>query len=121
MVRDQASTGGNVTDRRAGRGRLFLGSVLLLGAVAACVTGLFINPIEEGTSSGLEHVRTSVVIFMRNSAIATLVLVALASLLLFPRPRLRHPLRDRLLIGVAAALAAFSIYRLIWLQTTVGG
>ena len=121
MVRDPPRPGGDVTDRRAGRGRLFLGSVLLAGAVAASLTGLFTNPLEEGTSPGTEHVRDSVVIFMRNSAIATLVLVALASVLLFPRPRLRHPLRDRLLIGVAAALTAFSVYRLVWLQTTVGG
>jgi hypothetical protein len=109
-----------VTDRRAGRGRLFLGSVLLVGAAAACLTGLFTNPIEEGTSPGVEHVRGSVVIFMRNSAIATLLLVGLSCLLLFPRPRLRNPVRDRILMGVAAALAAFSIYRLVWLQT-VGG
>jgi uncharacterized BrkB/YihY/UPF0761 family membrane protein len=120
MVRHQAGTGRNVTDRRAGRGRLFLGSVLLLGAVAACLTGLFTNPTVEGARSGIEHVRASVVIFMRNSAIATLVLVALASVLLFPRPRLRHPLRDRLMMGVAAALAAFSVYRLVWLQSLGG-
>jgi hypothetical protein len=25
--------------------------------------------------------------------------------------------RDRVLIGVAAALVAFSVYRLVWLQT----
>jgi len=109
-----------VSDRRAGRGRLFLGSVLLLGALAAGLTGLFTNPIEEGTSPGIDHVRASVVIFMRNSAIATLVLVAIASVLLFPRPRLRHPLRDRLMIGVAAALAEFSVYRLVWLQSLGG-
>jgi len=110
-----------VTDRRAGRGRLFLGSILLFGALVAAVTGLFTNPIGEGTSPGSEHVRAAVVTLMRNSAIATLVLVALASLLLFPRPRLRNPLRDRLLIGVAAGLTAFSVYRLVWLQTAVGG
>jgi hypothetical protein len=107
-----------VTDRRAGRGRLFLGSILLLGAVAACITGLFVDPLEE-TASGVEHVRTSVVIFMRNSAIATLLLVGMSCLLLFPRPRLRNPVRDRILIGVAAILAAISIYRLIWLQVGI--
>ena len=116
MVRDQAGAGRDVTDRRAGRGRLFLGSILLFGAVVACVTGLFIDPLEESTASGAEHVRSSVVIFMRNSAIATLLLVGLSCLLLFPRPRLRNSVRDRILIGVAAILAAISIYRLIWLQ-----
>ena len=116
MVRDPAGQGGNVTDRRAGRGRLFLGSILLLGAAAACITGLFIDPLEESTTSGAEHVRSSVVIFMRNSAIATLLLVGLSCLLLFPRPRLRNPVRDRILIGVAAILAAISVYRLVWLE-----
>ena len=109
-----------MTDRRAGRGRLFLGSILLLGAVAACITGLFIDPLEESTASGADHVRSSVVIFMRNSAIATLLLVVLSCLLLFPRPRLRNPVRDRILIGIAAILAGISVYRLVWLQVGVG-
>ena len=108
-----------MTDRRAGRGRLFLGSVLLLGAVAACVTGLFIDPIAETRVSGTENVRPAVVILMRNSAIATLALVGLACVLLFPRPRLRNPLRDRTLVGVAAVLAGISVYRLVWLQFAV--
>ena len=108
-----------MTDSRAGRGRLILGSVLLVGAVVACLTGLFINPIDDSTASGADHVRDTVVIFMRNSAIATLVLVALSCLLLFPRPRLRNPLRDRILMGVAAVLAAVSLYRLLWLQTAI--
>ena len=108
-----------MTDRRAGRGRLFLGSILLLGAVAACITGLFIDPFEESTASGAEHVRSTVVIFMRNSAIATLLLVGLSCLLHFPRPRLRNPVRDRILIGIAAMLTAISLYRLIWLEVGV--
>jgi hypothetical protein len=116
MVRHPARTGGDVTDRRAGRGRRFLGSIHLVGAVAACVTGLFIVPLEESTASGAEHIRSSVVIFMRNSAIATLLLVGLSCLLLFPRPRLRNPFRDRILLGIAAILVAISVYRLIWLQ-----
>ena len=119
MVRDQAGAGGDVSDRRAGRGRLFLGSILLLGAVAACITGLFVDPFEESTASGVEHVRSSVAIFMRNSAIATLLLVGLSCLLLFPRPRLRNPIRDRILMGIAFILAAISVYRLIWLQVGV--
>ncbi len=108
-----------MTDRRAGRGRLFLGSVLLVGAVAACVTGLFIDPVAETTVSGTENVRTAVVILMRNSAIATLLLVGLACVLLFPRPRLRNPVRDRILVAVAAVLAGISVYRLVWLQVAV--
>ena len=108
-----------MTDKRAGRGRLFLGSVLLLGAVAACAMGLFTNPVGPATDSGAGPVRDSVVIFMRNSAIATLLLVGVSCLLLFPRPRLRNPSRDYILMGVAAVLAAFSIHRLVWLQTAI--
>ena len=104
---------------RAGRGRLFVGSILLLGAVVACITGLFINPIDESAVSGADHVRDTVVIFMRNSAIATLVLVVVAAFLLFPRPRLRNPVRDRILIGVSVLLVAVSAYRLIWLETAI--
>ena len=106
-------------DSRAGRGRLILGAILLFGAVVACLTGLFINPMSSETVSGADHVRDSIVIFMRNSAIATLVLVALACALLFPRPRLRHPVRDKILMGVAALCVAASLYRLIWLQTAI--
>ena len=120
MVCDPAGKGGNVTDRRAGRGRLFLGAILMLGAVVAALTGLFISPVDQAVAGGREHIRDSVVIFTRNSAIATLVLVGLACLLLFPRPRLREPVRDRVLMGVAAILIASSLYRLIWLQTAVG-
>ena len=119
MVCNPSCKGRNVSDSRAGRGRLFLGAILLLGAIVAALTGLFINPVDQVTAGGPDHVRDTVVIFMRNSAIATLVLVGLACLLLFPRPRLREPLRDRILMGVAAALTAFSIYRLVWLQTAI--
>ena len=108
-----------MTDQRAGRGRLFLGAILMAGAAVAALTGLFISPVDEATASGTDHVRDTVVIFMRNSAVATLVLVGLASLLLFPRPRLRNPVRDRILIGTAAILVAVSVYRLVWLQTAI--
>lgn len=108
-----------MTDSRAGRGKLFLGAILMAGAVVAALTGLFINPLDSATSSGADHVRDTVVLFMRNSAIATLVLVTMACLLLFPRPRLRNPLRDRILIGMAALLVAISLYRLVWLQSVI--
>jgi hypothetical protein len=108
-----------VTDQRAGRGRLFLGAILMAGAVVAAMTGLFISPVDQTTASGTDHIRDTVVIFMRNSAFATLVLVALACLLLFPRPRLRNPVRDRILIGVAALLVGMSLYRRLWLETAI--
>ena len=42
------------------------------------------SPHGETVAKGTEHVRTVVVIFMRNSAIGTLVLRALSAWLLFP-------------------------------------
>lgn len=121
MVRDPPRPRRDVTDRRAGRGRLFLGSAMLLGAVVACVTGLFVDPVDDSAIRGDERVRIAVVILMRNSAIATLVLVLFACLLLFPRPRLRNQLRDGLFVAVATVLAAISVYRLVWLQVAVTG
>ena len=108
-----------MSDIRAGRGRLFVGAILMLGALGACVTGLFIDPVGESSASGAAYVRDSVALFMRNSAIATLVLVGLACLLLFPRPRLRNPVRDGVLMGLALVLVVVSVYRLIWLQTAI--
>jgi thiol:disulfide interchange protein len=56
---------------------------------------------------------------LNHSAIATLVLVAIAGWMLFPARRPRRPLRDWSLIGVIAVLGATSIYQLIWLQAAV--
>ena len=110
-----------MTDRRTGRGRLFLGSILLTGAVAACITGLFNNPVDEVAATGADHVRETVVLFMRNSAVATLMLVALAYPLLFTRPRLRHPTRDMILVGVSVVLIVVSVYRLVSLPGGISG
>ncbi len=81
-------------------------------------TGLLMSPHGESTA-GDEHVRTTVVTFLRNTAIGTLVLVALAAWMLFPRKLGRWPVRDWLVVGLMAILAATAIYQLVWLQTAV--
>jgi len=98
---------------------MFLGGLLLFAAVIAWFTGLMMSP--HGTSAGGagEHVRGTVVTFIRNSAFGTIGLCALAGWLLFPARRPRWPARDYAILGVIAVLAATSIYNLIWLQTSV--
>jgi hypothetical protein len=98
---------------------MFLGGLLLFAAVVAWFTGLMLSP--HGTSAGEtgEHVRTTVVTFLRNSAIGTLALCAVSGWLLFPARRPRWPARDYSILAVIAVLAASSIYTLVWLQTSV--
>ena len=65
-------------------------------------------------AEGTDHVRTVVAIFVRNSAIGTLVICALAGWMLFPQRRPRAPRRDWAIAAVLAVLVATSIYQLIW-------
>lgn len=104
-------------NRGIGRARMFVGAFLLTAAVITWATGLLMSPHGESTSSGVEHVRTVVVVYVRNTAIGTLVLSALSAWLLFPNRRPRKPIRDRLLIGVVAVLALGSLYQLFWLRS----
>jgi hypothetical protein len=55
--------------------------------------------------------------FVRNSAIGTLVLCALAGWLLFPMRRPRAPKRDWAIAIVLAVLVATSFYQLIWVRS----
>ena len=64
-------------------------------------------------------VRTTIVVFVRNAAIGTLVLSALSGWLLFPRRRPNRPVRDRVIAGILAVLVLSSVYQLIWLRTSV--
>jgi len=99
---------------------MFVGAFLLAAAVITWATGLMMSPHGEAAGhSGVEHVRTVIVVYVRNTAIGTLVLAALAAWLLFPVRRPRSPVRDWLLIGVIAVLALSSLYQLYWLQTSV--
>jgi hypothetical protein len=98
---------------------MFMGGLLLFAAAIAWFTGLMLSP--HGTAAGEsgEHVRTTVVTFVRNSAIGTLILCALAGWLLFPARRPRWPARDYAILGVIGILVASSIYNLVWLETSV--
>ena len=103
-------------NRGIGRGRIFLGELLLLTAVIAWFTGLWLSPETPNTTAGIEGVRGTVVTVIRNSAFATLALCALAGWLLFPNPRPRKPLRDWAIAAVIAVLVASSLYQLFALR-----
>lgn len=95
---------------------MFLGGMLLFAAVVLWITTLMMSPHGDATADGTEHVKTVVVVFIRNSAIGTLVLSALSAWLLFPARRPRWPLRDWAIIALIAVMVAASVYQLIWLR-----
>ena len=106
-------------NRGIGRARMFMGGLLLFAAVIAWGTAIMMSPHGQSATPGLEHVRTSIVIFLRNSAIGTLILSALAGWLLFPARRPKSPKRDWAIIGVLGVLVLTSLYQLIWLRSVV--
>lgn len=106
-------------NRGIGRARMFMGSLLLLAAVIAWAVTLSMSPHGTSVAEGTEHVRTVVATFLRNSAIGTLVLCALAGWMLFPRRRPRAPRRDWAIAAILAVLVATSIYQLIWIRSVL--
>jgi hypothetical protein len=98
---------------------MFLGGLLLFAALIAWFTALMMSPHGQTIADGSEHVRTTVVIFMRNSAIGTLLLCALSGWMLFPARRPKWPARDWALIGLIGVMVASSVYDLFWLRTVV--
>ena len=108
-----------MSNRGIVRGRLFVGTLLLTAAVINWAIALLMSPHGEASPAGMEQVRTTVVTFLRNSAIGTLVLSALSGWLLFPRRRPNKPVRDRVIAGILAVLVLSSVYQLIWLRTSV--
>lgn len=108
-----------MSNRGIGRARIFMGALLLVAAILTWGTGLMMSPHGESVAKGTEHVRTTIVTFMRNGAIGTLVLCAISAWLLFPARRPRWPARDWALIAVLVILAGSSIYTLVWLQAAV--
>jgi hypothetical protein len=98
---------------------MFLGGLLLFGAVIAWGTAFLMSPHGTSTAPGMEHVRTTIAVFLRNSAIGTLILSALSGWLLFPPRRPRWPARDWAIIAILAVLVASSIYELIWLEVSI--
>ena len=79
-------------NRGIARGRMFMGGLLLFAAVIAWATALMMSPHGSTVADGTEHVRTVVVIFLRNSAIGTLVLCAISGWLI---TRLRREFHRR--------------------------
>ena len=71
-----------------------MGGLLLFAAVIAWATALMMSPHGSSIAQGSEHVRTVVAVFVRNSAIGTLVLCVLSGWMLFPLRRPRAPRRD---------------------------
>ncbi len=98
---------------------MFLGGLLLFAAIIAWGTALMMSPHGEVTAGGTEHVRTVVVVFLRNSAIGTLILCALSGWLLFPSRRPRWPARDWAIMLAIGLMVATSVYQLIWLRSIV--
>ena len=106
-------------NRGFGRARLFMGSVLLAAAIITWATAVLMSPHGEESAAGWDQVRTTIVVFMRNSAIGTLILSGLAAWLLFPRRRPKKPVRDWVIAGILALMVLTSIYQLVWLETSV--
>ena len=106
-------------NRGIGRARMFMGGLLLFASVIAWFTGLMMSPHGDAVVDGTEHVRMSIVVFIRNSAIGTLLLCALSAWLLFPQRRPKWPARDWAIIGLIAIMVASSLYQLVWLRSVV--
>jgi drug/metabolite transporter (DMT)-like permease len=98
---------------------MFMGALLLFAAIIAWGTALMMSPHGQVEADGTQHVRTVVVVFLRNSAIGTLILCALSAWLLFPARRPRAPRRDWAIIAVLAVMVLTSLYQLIWLRSVV--
>ena len=96
-----------------------MGGLLLFAAVIAWATALMMSPHGQSATPGVEHVKNSVVIFLRNSAIGTLVLCAVAGWLLFPARRPKAPRRDWAIIAALGVMVLTSLYQLIWLRSVV--
>ena len=105
-----------MSNRGIARGRMFFGSFLLVAAVISWGTVAWLDPHSLQPTDGTDAVRDTVVTLIRNTAIGTLVLTALAGWMLFPPRRPGKPWRDRALIGIIAVLVMSSLYQLIWLK-----
>ncbi|HEX8840595.1 MAG TPA: hypothetical protein VF750_09025 [Sphingomicrobium sp.] len=104
-------------NRGIGRGRMFMGGLLLFAAIISWFTGFMMSPHGQAAGSTGGHVRDTVVVFLRNSAIGNLILCALAGWLLFPLRRPRWPARDYAIMAAIGVIALTSLYQLIWLRS----
>ena len=96
-----------------------MGALLLLAALINWAVAFMMSPHGDVVAEGTQHVKTTVVTFMRNGAIGTLVLCALSAWLLFPARRPKWPARDWALIAVLILLVGTSLYTLVWLRSVV--
>lgn len=96
---------------------MFMGSLLLFAAVIAWSMTLWMSPHGTSVAEGTQHVRSVVATFVRNSAIGTLILCAIAGWMLYPERRPRAQRRDWAIGAVIAILVATSIYQLIWIRS----
>ena len=104
-------------NRGIGRARMFMGGLLLFAAIVAWGTAFMMSPHGQSVAGGTEHVKTVVAVFVRNSAIGTLVLAALSGWMLFPQRRPRAPRRDWAIAVVLAILVLTSLYQLFWIRS----
>lgn len=104
-------------DRGILRARIFLGGVVLLAAIITWGTAFMMSPHGEIVAAGTEHVRSTVVLFLRKSAVGTLILCGIAAWLLFPPRRPRRPAREWTIIGIISLIVLTSLYQLIWVST----
>ena len=108
-------------NRGIGRGRMFVGGFVLFAAVIVWAVGSLMSPHAPGTAGTDENVRQAVVVYLQNSALATLAMAALAAFLLYPKRRPRAPNRDWTIGLLIALLVVTSLYQLVWLRTAVAG
>jgi len=92
---------------------------MLVSAFVTWATALLMSPHGEESAAGTEHIREVVAIFLRNSAVGTILLSAFAAWLLFPQRRPKKPWRDYAILAVLAVLVGSSVYQLVWLQTAI--
>ena len=104
-------------DRGILRARIFLGGVALVAAVITWATAFMMSPHGSDLIEGRDHVRTTVVMFMRNSSMGTLALCAVAAWLLFPSRRPKRPIWDGAIIGLIALMVLTSLYQLLWVSS----
>jgi len=108
-----------VRNRGIGRGRMFMGGLLLFAAVIAWGTALGMSPHGTSVAEGTEHVRGTVVGLLQKAALITLFMTAVSAWLLFPSRRPKAPRRDYAILAVITLLIVTCVYELAWLQFSV--
>jgi hypothetical protein len=98
---------------------MFVGGFVLFAAVIVWMIGLLMSPHGESVAEGTEHVREAIVVYLRNSALATIGMGALAAFLLFPARRPEAPKRNWAIGLLIALLIGTSLYQLYWLRAAV--